>query len=86
VITGLSGICAVPVVHEELERGVDDHPYFRLALGFLDDAISVARIPATVTNREEVVSIHLDPGEPQAFDRWANETNKEPFKHETFYR
>ncbi|MDG5760969.1 hypothetical protein QA600_16680 [Natronococcus sp. A-GB1] len=26
VVAGLSGICAVPVVREELENGADDHP------------------------------------------------------------
>nr|WP_241987173.1 hypothetical protein [Halorubrum sp. SD690R] len=29
VVTGLSGICTVPVVREELENGVDDHPYLQ---------------------------------------------------------
>jgi len=67
VITGLSGICAVPVVREELERGVDDHPYLQLALDLLEDEIPVARISDTVANREGVVSSHLDSGEAQAF-------------------
>lgn len=67
VVTGLSGICAVPVVREELEDGVGDHPYLQLALDTLDDEIPVATISDTVANREAVVSDHLDPGEAQAF-------------------
>ena len=67
MVTGLSGICAVPVVREELEHGVDDHPYLQSALDTLDDEIPVATISDTVANREAVVSDHLDPGEAQAF-------------------
>ena len=67
VVTDLSGICTVPVVREELERGVDAHPYLRSALETLDDEIRVASISDTVANREAVVSEHLDPGEAQAF-------------------
>jgi predicted nucleic acid-binding protein len=67
VVSGLSGICTVPVVREELEHGVDDHPYLRSALDILDEGIPVATISDTVGNREAVVSDHLDPGEAQAF-------------------
>ncbi|RLM53491.1 twitching motility protein PilT [Halobellus sp. Atlit-31R] len=67
VVAGLSGICAVPVVREELEDGVDDHPYLQSALDTLDDDIPVATISDTVANREAVVGGHLDPGEAQAF-------------------
>ena len=67
VVAGLFGICAVPVVREELERGVDDHPYLQSALDILDDEIPVVTISDTVANREAVVSSHLDPGEAQAF-------------------
>jgi len=67
VVTGLSGICTVPVVREELEDGVDDHPYLQSALDTLDDEIPVATISDTVANREAVVGGHLDPGEAQAF-------------------
>jgi predicted nucleic acid-binding protein len=67
VIARLSGICTVPVVREELEHGVDDHPYLQSALDTLDDEIPVASISNTVANRETVVSSHLDPGEAQAF-------------------
>jgi predicted nucleic acid-binding protein len=67
VVADLSGICTVPVVREELEYGVDDHPYFQEALETLDDEIPVAPIPDTVANREAVVSDHLDSGEAQAF-------------------
>jgi predicted nucleic acid-binding protein len=67
VVASLSGICTVPVVREELESGVDDHPYLRSALDTLDDEIPVAPGSDTVANREAVVSDHLDPGEAQAF-------------------
>ena len=67
VVSGLSGICTVPVVREELEHDVDDHPYLQSALDTLDDEIPVATISATVASREAVVSDHLDPGEAQAF-------------------
>ena len=66
VVTGLSGICAVPVVREELENGVNDHPYLQSALDTLDDEIPVAAISDTVANREAIVGGPLDPGEAQA--------------------
>lgn len=67
VIAGLAGICTVPVVREELEHGVEEHPYLQNALDTLDDEIPVATISETVANREAVVSRHLDAGEAQAF-------------------
>jgi len=67
VVAGLSGICTVPVVREELENAVDDHPYLQSALDILDDEIPVVPISETVANREAVVSDHLDAGEAQAF-------------------
>jgi len=67
VVGNLAGICTVPVVREELEHGVDNHPYLQQALDTLDDEIPVATISDTVANREAVVSDHLDPGEAQAF-------------------
>ncbi|CQH64756.1 PIN domain protein (plasmid) [Halobacterium hubeiense] len=67
VVAGLSGICTVPVVREELEDGVDDHPYLQSALDTLEEEIPIATISKTVANREAVVSGHLDPGEAQAF-------------------
>ena len=67
VVAGLSGICAVPIVREELENGVDDHPYLQSVLDTLDDEIPVVPISETVANREAVVSSHLDSGEAQAF-------------------
>nr|WP_262342876.1 twitching motility protein PilT [Haloplanus rubicundus] len=54
-------------MHEELENGVGDHPYLQSALDTLDDEIPVASVSDTVSNRESVVSDHLDPGEAQAF-------------------
>jgi predicted nucleic acid-binding protein len=67
VVADLSGICTVPVVRQELEHGVDGHPYLQEALDILDKEIPVAPISDTVANREEVVGSHLDPGEAQAF-------------------
>jgi len=67
VVSGLSGICTVPVVREELENGVDDHPYLQTALDILDEEIPIVCISDTVANREAVVRDHLDPGEAQAF-------------------
>lgn len=67
VVAGLAGICTVPVVLEELEHGVENHPYLQSALDTLDDEIPVIPISETVANREAVVSDHLDAGEAQAF-------------------
>lgn len=67
LLAGLSGICVVPVVREELHNGVDDHPYLQSALDSVNDEIPVATISDTVANRETVVREHLDPGEAQAF-------------------
>jgi predicted nucleic acid-binding protein len=67
VVAGLSRICTVPVVREELHNGVDDHPYLQSALDILDNEIPVTTVSDTVANREAVVSDHLDPGEAQAF-------------------
>lgn len=67
IVADLSGICTVPVVHEELEHGVDNHPYLQETLDTLDDEIPVATISDTVASREVVVGGHLDPGEAQAF-------------------
>jgi predicted nucleic acid-binding protein len=67
VVARLSGICTVPVVREELNNGVDDHPYLQWALDILDEEISVATVSDPVANREAVASDHLDPGEAQAF-------------------
>lgn len=67
MVVGLSGTCAVSVVREVLEDGVDAHPYLRPALEVLDDGIPVVPISETVVNREVVVGEHLDPGETQAF-------------------
>jgi len=67
VVIGLSGICTAPVVREELENGVNAHPYLQSALDALDDDIPVAKISETVADREAAVRGHLDPGEAQAF-------------------
>lgn len=67
MVAGLSDICTVPIVREELKNGVDDHPYLQSALDTLNDEIPVATVSDTVANREAVVRGHLDPGEAQAF-------------------
>lgn len=63
MVAGLSGICTVPIVREELENGVDDHPSLRSALDALDDEIPVATVSDAVANREAIVTDYLDPGE-----------------------
>ena len=55
VVAELDGICTVPVVREELERGVDDHPYLRTALDTLDAEIPVAPMSESAANRAAVV-------------------------------
>ena len=67
LIVALANICTVPVVCEELQNGVEDHPYLQSALDILEQEIPIALISDTVANREAVVSAHLDPGEAQAF-------------------
>jgi predicted nucleic acid-binding protein len=67
VLARLSGICTVPVVREELEAGVADHPYLSPAVDAVEERIPVAPIAETVGNREAIVRGHLDPGEAQAF-------------------
>ena len=67
VITGISGICTVPLVREELINGVVDHPYLESALETLDDEILIAPISKAVSDRETVVKNQLDRGEAQAF-------------------
>jgi hypothetical protein len=57
VVSGLSGICAVPVVREELETGVTAHPYLQSALDILDDGIPVATISETVANRDTLLHV-----------------------------
>jgi predicted nucleic acid-binding protein len=57
VVAGLSGIYTVPVVRQELEHGVDSHPYLQSALDALDDEIQVATISDTVANKEAVASV-----------------------------
>ena len=78
VVVGLSGICTVPVVREELKHGVDNHPYLQEALDTLDDEIQVAPISDTIANREAVVGEHLDPGEAlgSTFSGYRNATNE----------
>jgi len=67
VVAELAGICAVPVVRQELKHGVEDHPYLQSALDALGNDIPIATISDTVAYREAIVSDHLDPGEAQAF-------------------
>lgn len=67
LLTSLARICTVPVVQEELEDGVDDHPFLRPAMNAVEEEIPVAPISETVANRDAVVRGYLDPGESQAF-------------------
>lgn len=50
VVVGISRICTVPVVREELERGVDSHPYLQSAVDTLGDDVPVATVSETVAN------------------------------------
>lgn len=63
LLAALAGICTVPVVRQELQAGMDTHPYLQPACNALDDAIPVVPIPEVVANREAIVTTHLDPGE-----------------------
>jgi predicted nucleic acid-binding protein len=67
LLAAIAGVCTVPAVREELESGVDAHPYLRPALDALDDDIPVVSPSETAANREAVVRERLDPGEAQAF-------------------
>jgi predicted nucleic acid-binding protein len=62
VVAALSGICMVPVVREELEAGVADHPYLSPAVDAVDECIPVAQISETVANREAIVRGISTPG------------------------
>lgn len=66
VITGLSGICTVPVVREELKHGVENHRYLQSALDALDSEIPVPPLSEQVANRESALGEHIDAGEAQA--------------------
>lgn len=72
-ITEPAGICTVPVVCEELERGVDEHPYLQAAQDMLDDEIPVATISDAVANGEAMVRDHLN-----QFDEVAENLDYEP--------
>lgn len=67
LLAALAGVCTVPAVREELEDGIDSHPYLRPAVESLGENIPVAPVSETVANRESVVREHLDAGEAQAF-------------------
>ena len=57
VVAGLSGICAVPIVREELENGVDDHPYLQnqrnpsypSLLYYLNSLLSIQFFPGEIS-------------------------------------
>jgi hypothetical protein len=55
VVIGLSGICAVPVVREDLETGVDTHPYLQPALDTLDDGSPVTTISVSLRASAEMI-------------------------------
>lgn len=65
LLPSLAGICTVPVVQEELEYGVDDHPFLRPAVGAVNEEIPVAPISETVANRDAVVRGILTRGNPK---------------------
>lgn len=67
LLAALTNSCTVPVVREELQAGVETHPYLQPVLDALDETIPVVHISETVANREAIVTAHLDPGEAQAF-------------------
>ena len=67
VLAGLAGICTVPVVRTELQRGVDSHPYLQSALDALTAEIPVTTINDAVRSRETTARATLDAGEAQAF-------------------
>lgn len=67
VVAELSGVCAVPVVREELSRGVESHPYLESALQALDETIPVVSVSDAAAEGALTAREHLDPGEAQAF-------------------
>lgn len=66
VVAGLSGVCTVPVVRAEIERGIENHPYLRAAVDATGETIPIAGISKRVADRESDVRHRLDPGEAQA--------------------
>lgn len=56
----------VAVVREELEAGIDTHPYLEAALDHLDSEIPVVTPAATASGLESDLLESLDPGEAQA--------------------
>ena len=56
----------VPAVRDELERGVQSHPYLQRAVTALDADIPVVTPSATAANLETTLLETLDPGEAQA--------------------
>ena len=47
LLASLAGICTVPVVREELEDGVDSHPFLSPAVSAVGEDIPVAHISET---------------------------------------
>lgn len=78
VVATLSRVCTVSVVREELEHGVDDHPYLQAALDALDDEIPIVTVSDPVANREAVVSDHLDPGMATRTDQFTTDSSRFP--------
>ena len=56
VVADLSGICTVPVVREELENGVGDHPYLPPALDVLNDE-GAAVVETLLLNAYDLIEI-----------------------------
>jgi len=55
IVADLSGICTVPVVREELEHGVANHPYLQEALDMLD-SVAPSKITSLSTDSLELHS------------------------------
>jgi predicted nucleic acid-binding protein len=65
-VAGLSGVCTTPVVRDEIERGVENHPYLQSAVDAFEGEMPVVCISEAVADRESSIRGHLDPGEAQA--------------------
>lgn len=65
LLCGLPRVVTVDVVREELEAGVDTHPYLDVALDHLDGEIPVVTPSDVAATLESELRESLDPGESQ---------------------
>lgn len=49
-VTGLSGACTTPVVRDEIERGVENHPYLQSAVDAFEREMPVVCISEAVAD------------------------------------